>query len=91
MSDEELQLLEKIAAAVIKSPQEALPMPISCALWKVKHLAIYMNMSENRVRSDIVTNPTFPRPVRLPCSDRAQAQYEACEVVIWTRSHKSKT
>jgi hypothetical protein len=48
-----------------------------------------MRRSINRVRSDIVCLPSFPRPIRLPVHGKSQALYKAREVIAWTESHSS--
>jgi predicted DNA-binding transcriptional regulator AlpA len=82
MSTEELleKLLERLTAP---APQQ----PISIALWDTKDIAAYLHRSVDRVYSDIVCLPTFPKPIRLPVKGRAQALYKAREVVAWTEKH----
>lgn len=63
--------------------------PISIALWDTEAIAIYLCRSVNRVRSDIVCLPTFPRPIRLPGHGKSQALYKAREVVAWAESYGS--
>lgn len=58
--------------------------PINVALWDTADLAEYLRMSTNRVRTDIVTLPTFPRAVRLTA--KAQARYKAREVIQWAEA-----
>jgi hypothetical protein len=77
-------------------PADALPqvasrdaVPIAVALWDTEAIAAYLHRSINRVRNDIVPLPTFPRPIRLPVSGRAQALYKAREVIAWAESHTS--
>lgn len=64
-------------------------LPISVALWDTEAIAMYLRRSINRVRSDIVCLPDFPRPIRLPVAGRSQALYKAREVVAWAESHTS--
>ncbi|MFS2004647.1 hypothetical protein ACEN9F_13575 [Duganella sp. CT11-25] len=84
MSTEELleKLLERLAA-----PAPAPQQPISIALWDTNDIAAYLKRSKDRVYSDIVCLPTFPKPIRLPVKGRAQALYKAREVIAWTEKH----
>lgn len=79
-----MQLLEQIAELVSKPT-----LPTSIDLWDTVLIAAYLKRSVNRVRSDIIPLPTFPRPVRLPSSGRAQALYKAREVIAWAESYTS--
>jgi hypothetical protein len=65
MSTEELleQLPERQAAP---APQQ----PISIALRDTNDIAAYLKRSKDRVYSDIVCLPTFPKPIRLPVKGR---------------------
>lgn len=63
--------------------------PISIALWDTEAIAVYLCRSINRVRSDIVCLPTFPRSIRLPGNGKSQALYKAREVVVWAESYVS--
>jgi hypothetical protein len=74
--------------ALIEAAQRA-PVPLSVALWDTQEIAMYLRRSINRVRSDIVCLPTFPRPIRLPVHGKSQALYKAREVVAWAESHTS--
>jgi hypothetical protein len=69
------------------APRDAVP--IAVALWDTEEIAMYLRRSINRVRSDIVCLPTFPRPIRLPVHGKSQALYKAREVVAWAESHTS--
>ena len=84
MSTEELleKLLERLAA-----PAPAPQQPISIALWDTNDIATYLKRSKDRVYSDIVCLPSFPKPIRLPVKGRAQALYKAREVIAWTEKH----
>lgn len=88
MSTEELleKLLERLAIPV---PAPAPQQPISIALWDTNDIAAYLKRSRERVYSDIVCLPTFPKPIRLPVKGRAQALYKAREVIAWTEKQTS--
>ncbi|MYM30334.1 hypothetical protein GTP58_18540 [Duganella sp. CY15W] len=75
MSTEELltKTLEKLSQPHPVPTQQ----PISIAL------AAYLHRSKDRVYSDIVCLPTFPKPNRLSVKGRAQALYKAREVIAW--------
>ena len=87
MSAEQIleKILERLAAAPVLTPTQ----PISIALWDTKDIAAYLHRSQDRVYSDIVCLPTFPKPIRLPVKGRAQALYKAREVIAWTEKHQS--
>lgn len=79
------KLLERISA-VIQSP--APQQPIAIALWDTKDIAAYLHRSKDRVYTDIVCLPTFPKPIRLPVKGKAQALYKAREVIAWAERHQ---
>jgi len=87
MSTEELleKLLEQLSKPVMT-------MPVSIDLWDTKHIAAYLKRSVDTVRDDIITLPSFPRPVRLPVRGvaKAQALYKAREVIAWAERHTSR-
>lgn len=87
MSAEQIleKILERLAATPVLTPTQ----PISIALWDTKDIAAYLHRSQDRVYSDIVCLPTFPKPIRLPVKGRAQALYKAREVIAWTEKHQS--
>lgn len=87
MSEVELEVLQRLVAALERLEKPAIP--ISIDLWDTEHLAAYFKRSASRVRSDIVCLPSFPRPIRLPVAGRSQALYKAREVVAWAESHQS--
>lgn len=64
-------------------------LPVSIDLWDTRHIAAYLKRSVDTVRDDIITLPSFPRPVRLPVRgvNRAQALYKAREVIAWAERH----
>lgn len=81
------QILEKLLERLTNAVPAPAPQPISIALWDTKDIAAYLHRSVDRVYSDIVCLPTFPRPIRLPVKGRAQALYKAREVIAWTEKH----
>jgi hypothetical protein len=88
MSTEEI--LEKLLARLADVlPAQAPAQPISIALWDTKDIGRYLHRSQDRVYSDIVCLPSFPRPIRLPVKGRAQALYKAREVIAWAEKHTS--
>lgn len=88
MSTEEL--LEKLLEHLSKPA--AVPMPVAIDLWDTRHIAAYLKRSVDTVRDDIITLPSFPRPIRLPMRGtvRAQALYKAREVIAWAERHTSR-
>ena len=83
------ELLENLLAQLSK-PVPA-PLPVAIDLWDTRHIAAYLKRSIDTVRDDIVTLPSFPRPIRLPVRGavRAQALYKAREVIAWAERHSS--
>lgn len=82
MSTEEI--LTKILEKLSESQPTPAQQPISIALWDTNDIANYLHRSKDRVYSDIVCLPSFPKPIRLPVKGRAQALYKAREVIAWT-------
>ena len=87
MSTEELleRLLEHL------SKPTAVPLPVAIDVWDTRNIAAYLKRSVDTVRDDIVTLPTFPKPIRLPVrsATRAHALYKAREVIAWAERHSS--
>ena len=80
-------LIEQLAQALAHHIRPTIP--VSIDLWDTENVASYLKRSINRVRSDIVCLPSFPRPIRLPVQGRSQALYKAREVIAWAESHKA--
>ncbi|MES2323234.1 MAG: hypothetical protein V4633_13300 [Pseudomonadota bacterium] len=89
MSEIDKDTIERIAEAVAARARPAPELPVSVALWDTAAIGAYLHRSLNRVRADIVSLPSFPRPIRLPVPGRAQALYKAREVIAWAESHTS--
>lgn len=88
MSTEQIlqKLLERLSAVI----QPPAPMqPISIALWDTNEIAAYLHRSKDRLYSDILCLPSFPKPIRLPVKGRAQALYKAREVIAWAEKYQS--
>lgn len=86
------QILEKLLerlSTVMPAPAPLPAQPISIALWDTKEIATYLHRSVDRVYSDIVCLPSFPKPIRLPTKGRAQALYKAREVIAWAEKHST--
>lgn len=83
------QILEKILERLAAAPAQPPTQPISIALWDTNDIAAYLHRSRDRVYSDIIALPSFPKPIRLPVKGRAQALYKAREVVAWAEKHQS--
>lgn len=78
--------IDRLAEAVVERTKPALP--VSVQLWDTEAIGVYLHRSRNRVRSDIVCLPTFPKPIRLPVSGKSQALYKAREVIAWAESQQ---
>jgi hypothetical protein len=83
------EMLEKLLAQLSKATVVSLPVTVD--LWDTRHIAAYLKRSVDTVRDDIVTLPTFPKPIRLPVrsATRAQALYKAREVIAWAERQVS--
>lgn len=62
--------------------------PVSFDAWDTECIARYMKRTADTVRREIVVQPTFPRPMRIPGAGRVRALYKAREVVAWLESHQ---
>ena len=82
MSTEEL--LEKLLARL-----SAPSIPVQVDAWDTECIARYMKRSADTVRREIVVQPSFPRPMRIPGAGRAQALYKAREVIAWLEQQQS--
>jgi len=74
---------EEMLAELFKKLSEPAPLPVQIDAWDTAHIARYMKRSADTVRREILVQPTFPRPMRIPGAGRAQALYKAREVVAW--------
>ena len=83
----ENDILIKLAELIENLKRPALP--LSVELWDTKEIGTYLHRSVDRVYSDIVCLPTFPKPIRLPVKGRAHALYKAREVIAWAEKHQS--
>ena len=84
MSAEEM-LAELFAKLSVPTPAA---LPVAIDLWDTAAIAVYLKRSADRVRSDIVCLPTFPKAIRLPVKG-ARALYKAREVIKWAESYTS--
>ncbi|WP_208296839.1 hypothetical protein [Massilia sp. CCM 8734] len=85
ISDEDISRLAKAVADLV-GKRVALVVPGSLDLWDTSDVATYLKRSANTVRTDIVVQPSFPKPIRLPGTAKPQALYKAREVVQWAES-----
>lgn len=86
MTATETDILVKLAEVLEKMQRPT--HSISIALWDTKEIAAYLHRSVDRVYSDIVCLPSFPKPIRLPTKARAQALYKAREVIAWAEQQQ---
>lgn len=80
------ELMERLIAVIMQHVKPTIP--LSVALWDTRDIGAYLKRSTDRVRSDIVCLPTFPKPIRLPVKG-ARALYKAREVIAWAESHST--
>lgn len=94
----EVELLDRLADAVAKRVQPALPVAID--LWDVEAIGAFLKRAPKVVRERIVTLPDFPKAIRLPSVQsgktdekpvRSLPLWEAAEVIAWARSYKGWT
>ncbi len=83
----ELQMIEKIAAAFAKHVNPSFPLHIE--LWDIATIAAYLKRNETVVRERIATKPDFPAAIRLPSETgrRGHALYKAKEIIQWTEKY----
>lgn len=79
MSTDELlqKVLDKLSAPAL---------PVQYDAWDTECIARYMKRSADTVRREIVVQPGFPKPMRIPGAGRGHALYKAREVVAWLES-----
>lgn len=83
MSAEEMleKLLERLNAPA--------PIPVSVDAWDTEHISRYMKRSPDTVRREIVVQPSFPKPMRIPGAGRGHALWKAREVIAWLEKQTS--
>jgi hypothetical protein len=79
---------DEMLAALLAKLSAPAPLPAAIDLWDTANIAAYLKRSADRVRSDIVCLPTFPKAIRLPVKG-ARALYKAREVIKWAESYTS--
>lgn len=85
----EPDLIERLSVALAERMAPAIP--FGEGLWDTSAIAAYLRREVAVVRDRITCVPSFPKAIRLPTTKgRAQALYEAREVIAWARSFKEK-
>ncbi|MDR3480348.1 MAG: hypothetical protein P4L91_06495 [Burkholderiaceae bacterium] len=85
----EPDLITKLAEALASHMRPAIP--ISIDLWDIATIAAYLKRDPQVVRERMACLPSFPKAIRLPTTrGRAQALYNALEVIKWAQSHQDK-
>ncbi len=74
---------DELMEVLVRKLSEPPPLPVAMDAWDVAHIARYMKRSADTVRREIVTQPTFPKAMRIPGAGRAHALWKAREVVSW--------
>jgi hypothetical protein len=85
-ADDLTKTIEKVANALEALSAVAM-IPLQYDSWDVDHIARYMKRSADTVRREIVVQPSFPKPMRIPGAGRSHALWKAREVVAWLESH----
>jgi hypothetical protein len=82
---------EEILEKLLEHLSRPAPLPVAIDLWDTRMIGAYLKRSLDTVRDDIVTLPSFPRPIRLPLKSgaRTHALYKAREVIAWAERHTS--
>ena len=78
---------EEMLAALLKKLSEP-SIPVQVDAWDTECIARYMKRSANTVRREVVVQPSFPKPMRLPGAGKSQALYKAREVIAWLESQR---
>lgn len=82
LNPENVKLIaDAVCDAVARRVTQAIPGSLD--LWDNKDIASYLKRSVTTVRTDVVVQPSFPKPVRLPGDGQAHALYIAREVIRW--------
>ncbi|VVE77369.1 helix-turn-helix transcriptional regulator [Pandoraea sputorum] len=96
----ETDLIDRLAEALAERIAPAVP--LSVRLWSAKTIAGYLERSPSVVLERVVTQPGFPRPIRVPTihartkagepvkegAAKGQPLWKAIEVIEWTESHR---
>lgn len=86
----EVDLIEKLAAALEQRLRPAIPLSID--LWDISHIAAFVKRNESVVRERIACKPDFPAAIRLPTESgkRGHPLYKATEVIKWVEKHRER-
>lgn len=59
------------------------------ALWDLAEVAAYLHRSEQHTRQWVISQPGFPRPIRIPSgkSERGRPLWRSKDVIAWAESH----
>ena len=79
---------EELLEALLQRLSEPAPLPVAVDAWDTAHIARYMKRSTDTVRREIIVQPTFPKPMRIPGAGKAHALFKAREVVAWLESQR---
>lgn len=83
------QIADAVCNAVAKRVTQSIPGSLD--LWDTKDIASYLKRSVSTIRSDVVAQPSFPKPVRLPGEGQSHALYIAREVIRWAEGFQQPT
>lgn len=63
--------------------------PVTADLWSTREVAAYLKYTVAQTRDRIVTQPTFPEPIRIRTgSGRGQPRWKAIEVMQWAEGQR---
>ncbi|SDV49255.1 hypothetical protein [Chitinasiproducens palmae] len=83
----EIEQLARQICVAIGSQRSVVP--IDVALWDIAAIAEYLRRKETYTRDSIVTQPGFPRSIRLPAagkSGQGRPLWRAKDVIAWAES-----
>ena len=73
---------EELLNALLKKLSEP-AIPVEFDAWDTAHIARYMKRTPDTVRREIIVQPSFPKPMRIPGAGKSHSLYKAREVVAW--------
>jgi hypothetical protein len=78
---------EEMLAALLKKLSEP-TIPVAVDAWDAAHIARYMKRTPDTVRREIIVQPSFPKPMRIPGAGKTHPLFKAREVIAWLESQR---